>query len=86
VCAVTGLDTKALQSDGRVWLNTDVKLLDSGTLANLWSGTYGLEVKVEEASSVVTERDTLLARAIDRYAASLMRELPARVPRSTPDR
>jgi hypothetical protein len=80
VTKVTQWDEKSMFSDGRVRVAAEVKLLDSGTLANLWSGSYELEVKLPAGSSSVRDPVSLREEVINRFVPSLLAELPRRQP------
>jgi hypothetical protein len=77
---VVGWEERSLLADGRIRATTEVKLLDSQSLQNLWSGGYELEMKVDNEGSVKVEKDEFRRQAIDRFVASLMGRLPARRP------
>ena len=77
---VIGWEERSLLADGRIRATTEVKLLDSQSLQNLWSGGYEMELKVDNEGSVKVEKDEFRRQAIDRFVASLMERLPQRRP------
>jgi hypothetical protein len=80
VTKVTQWDERAMFSDGRVRVAAEVKLLDSGTLANLWSGSYELEVKLTGSTSAGQDPMELREEVINRFVPRLLEELPERRP------